>query len=101
MSAFTDKIYRAWLNHQAPSGRSGYGAHAPHDERREGYPTGQANQPDSCCRPRTTWRHPASSAGSRERSPRANDAASRPEKQAVGVPTASPFLHQPEKSSAQ
>lgn len=101
MSAFTDKIYRSWLSsRQAPSGRSGYGA-APHAERREGYPTGQANQPDTCHRPITTWRHPASPAGARDGSQRAEDAASRPEQQSAGVPTVSPFLHKPEKSSGQ
>lgn len=102
MSAFTDRLYASWLKtqHRGPSGRSGYGA-APHAERREGYPTGQTNPPESCSRPRTTWRYPACSAGTRDGSPRASDAAPRPERQAVGLPAASPFLPEAEKSSIE
>jgi cell wall assembly regulator SMI1 len=102
VSHFTDKLYRAWLvGHGAGQGRrSGYGAQ-PHAERREGYPTGQTQQPETCHRPRTTWRHPASQATTREGSQRAKDAASRPEKPAVGVPAASPFLPLQEKSSGK
>lgn len=93
MSALTDRIYREWL-----ARRSGYGA-SPHAERREGYPTGQAQPQDTCHRPITTWRHPASQATSRDGSQRAKDAASRPEKQPAGVQTAPLFLHKLEKSS--
>ena len=81
-----------------PRGDSGYGAQ-PHAERREGYPSGQADQPETCHRPPSTWPIPARQAGSRKGSQRAEDAAPRPEKPAAGVPTASPFLHKPEKSS--
>lgn len=102
MSAFTDRLYSSWLRaqHRAPSGRSGYGAQ-PHAGRREGYPNGQTDTQDTCQRPRTTWRFPASAAGSRDGSPRANDAAPRPERPAAGLPAAAPFLPELEKSSIE
>lgn len=85
--------------HRSVKGRrSGDGA-LPHAERREGYPTGQAQQQDTGHAPVTTWRHSAGQATSRDGLQRAKDAASRPEKQSAGVPTASPFLHKLEKSS--
>jgi len=77
---------------------SGYGAR-PHGRRREGYPTDQATPTGSPNCPRTTWRFPVKGAPLRAGSQRATDAASRHEKQAVGIPVASPFLPSTEKSS--
>lgn len=104
MSRFTDKAYRSWLarfGSEGPRRRSGYGAE-PHAERREGYPTGQTHSQETVRGRTSTWPHPAGQASSRLGSQRAKDAASRPEKPAVGIPAAPAlFLHQPEKSSAK
>ncbi len=104
MSSFTDRLYATWLSangcHQS---RRGYGAqpHASEAKRREGYPTGQTVPPETQtpARPARPWR--VKGAPSRNGSPRANDAASRPEKPAAGLPAASPFLPEAEKSSAK
>jgi hypothetical protein len=100
MSAFTERLYSTWLrsNGCAQRRRPGFGA-APQAGRREGYPNGQTSSQDTCHQPRTTWRFPASAAGSREGLPRANDAASCPEKPAVLTPDTPVFLPCPEKSS--
>lgn len=102
MSRFTDCVYRTWLaGHGGGQGRrAGYGAQ-PHAERREGYPTGQPQQPESCPGRTTTRRAGLPGSVTRPGSQRAKDAASRPEKPAVGMPAASPFLHQPEKPSGR
>lgn len=104
MSTFTQRIYLTWLAGHGGLGasrRAGYGAQ-PHAERREGYPTGQAKQPETCRAPGSSWLRPAAGVTSRKGSQRAKDAASRPEKQPAGVPATSPlFLHQPEKSSGR
>lgn len=69
----------------------GYGAQ-PHGERREGYPNDQATPAERQTCARTTWRICTSAAASREGLQRANDAASRPEKQDVQKPSVRPFF---------
>ncbi len=79
----------------------GYGAwpHVSEAKRREGYPSGQRLPRDSIAgmRPARPWR--AACATSRLRMLRANDAASRPEKQAVLASQCALFLPALEKSS--
>ena len=111
MSAFTDRLYRQWTacNHGGQAYRSvltsrheGYGAklHESEARRREGYPIGQQLPHRSCeaSRPARPWH--TTVAASRNGSPRAIDAASRPDKTAVcGLPPSALFLQAQEISS--
>jgi hypothetical protein len=69
----------------------GYGAQ-PHGERREGYPSDQTTPAERQTCGRTTWRIRASGTASRDGLQRANDAASRPEKQDVQSLPCRPFF---------
>ena len=104
MSAFTDRLYSAWVNtnrtHRTAFGCSGYGA-APHGRRREGYPTG-LHRPElasAAAHPARRW--PTTAATSRPQTLNATAATSCPGKTAVLSSAASPFLATSEKSSVK
>lgn len=105
MSTFTDRLYLTWLDANRRGGclRPGYGArpHVSEAKRREGYPSGQPSPHRSCGQSRPARPMPATDATSRTGSQRANDAASRPEKQAVLASQRALFLPALEKSSTQ
>jgi hypothetical protein len=91
MSAFTDRLYLTWLAGNGCKVSRGYGAR-PHGQRREGYPSGQTVPPVTPRQQPPARPMPVKVATSRSGSPRANDAASRPEKPAV-LPSAAPFFY--------
>lgn len=97
-----DRPFLAWLRtHGGVPVRPGYGAqpHGSEAKRRAGYPLGQTKQVnDQACR-MTTGRMPVKGAPPQDGSPRANDAALRPEKPAVPGLTCALFLPGAEKSS--
>ena len=90
MSAFTDRLYLTWLAGNGCTVSRGYGAR-PHDRRREGYPIGQPVPHRGCGQSRPARPMPTTLDSSRTGSPRANDAASRPDKPAALHPAASLF----------
>ena len=105
MTTFTDRIYLTWLhvNRRGGGPRPGYGArpHVSEAKRREGYPSGQLSPRPRCGQSRPARPMPATDATSRTGSLRANDAASRPEKQDVLASQCALFLPALEKSSTQ
>ena len=97
-----DRPFLSWLRaHGGVPTRPGYGAqpHGSEAKRRAGYPLGQAKQvKGQSCRV-TTGRLPVKCATSQDGSPRASDAALRPEKPAVQALPSALFLPGAEKSS--
>jgi hypothetical protein len=94
MSAFTERLYLTWLrSNGCVQSRRGYGAQ-PHGRRREGYPTDQRTPLESIKPVRPARPVPGSGATSRDGSPRAIDAVTRPEKPAVLTPKNTLFCPQ-------
>ena len=99
MSRLTDRLYLSWLrSNGCTQARRGYGAQ-PHGQRREGYPTGQINSFEAANVRTQSEARRLTGCHSRDGSPRANDAASRPEKPEVQNVSSALFLPGAEKSS--
>lgn len=104
MSAFTGLLWgvvKLRCNRRGGGPRSGYGArpHVSEAKRREGYPTGQTTLRSNSLSMRPTLPTTTKHATSRNGSPRASDAASRPEKLAALTAASAIFLPASEKSS--
>lgn len=78
MKTAVKKRYARWLSFTPSKGATGYGA-APHGDRLEGYPTSQTTPSGTASDTPSRGSIPVESSPSRDGSPCAKDAASRPE----------------------